>query len=89
MTPDHFDVFGTDDHDDDGSTSDYWDAYLAAAEDAAMDGGEWFPIVTDDDSELPFLLTDDELAALDSDVDTIPADQWWDAIADDSIVGPF
>lgn len=81
MTPDHFDVFGTDhEFDDDGSTSDYWDAYVAAAETFA---------ITVDTDELPFLLTDSELAELSSDVDVIPADEWEDAIADPTIIAPF
>lgn len=58
---DHFDVFGPED-DQHGSTGDYWRAYDAVIADAFA--------ITHDDDEVPFLLTDAELDALDEDVDT-------------------
>lgn len=62
---DHFDVFGPED-DQHGSTEDYWSAYDSVIADA-------FAITADAD-EVPFLLTDAELDALDADVDTYQDD---------------
>lgn len=53
---DHFDVFGTDSHDDDGGTSDYWDAYA-----------DTFTAISIGDDLL--ILTDAELDDLTDDVD--------------------
>lgn len=81
MSPDHFDVFGTDhDADEHGSSSDYWDHYADVIAEA-------FAITADD--ETPFLLTDAELSELSEDVDSIPPGEWDDAIADSSILPPF
>lgn len=65
MTPDHFDIFPADDSalSDDGSTADYWTAYLAA-----LPAG-----LVEDSNGIAFsILTDDELAAIDSEVDSWP-----------------
>jgi hypothetical protein len=81
MSPDHFDVFGTDhDTDEHGSSSDYWDHYADVIADA-------FAITAED--ETPFLLTDAELSELSEDVDSIPPGDWDDAIADSSILPPL
>lgn len=64
---DRFDVFNFED--EDGSTGDYWDAYLATV--GALPMG----LVAGDDATIGFsILTDDELAEIDSEVDDWPAE---------------
>jgi hypothetical protein len=67
--------------DENGSTSDYWDGVTSAIAEAFA--------VTHSDEELELLLTDEELSRLSEDVDSIPADDWDDAIADDTIRAEF
>lgn len=67
--------------DENGSTADYWDGVTSAIAEAFA--------VTHSDEELTLLLTDEELSQLSEDVDIIPADDWDDAIADDTIRAEF
>lgn len=66
FTPDHFDIFSDDEHDNEhGSTADYWEAYADALESRGFS-------VTDADGFT--LMTDSELAELSEDVDLFAFD---------------
>lgn len=76
MQPDHFDVFGPDEH---GASADYWAGYRETLArlfslDSDRDDESDFDWPADEDDWPVILLTDAELDAIDQSIDDVPDD---------------